>query len=546
MSGHLEVISRLKVASLIILLFLINACGGGGGSKADTKPNAFTFTAVQGALPNTAINSNSITVTSISEPVSISISGGQYSINNSDFTATAGTVSAGQSVKVQVTSSNTPSTAVSAVLTIGGVSATFTVTSVADTAPATAEIYFPTPVTASEDNSVLVRGTASAPYGVKSVTLMVNNSGSPVAATSDDGFANWQALVPLTDLSSPIVNTTENTISVSAENNAGVISANVAQVSVTQTARSASFSVTGVFPPRTDANVVTREVNGKQQVLMFGPDSGNARHLYTFDTETAELKIVSDETVLTSAKVFALLLGQDDNHLFIAYNSSPLELYSKDLTTGLTTKVYTFEILDISVGSLLWNPIRNKFVAKSSNDNYVSYGTVVEINEDFSNEKIFSDALTSVPSADDYKPEGLLTFDESHNRYLAAEGFGEEAIIAIDATTGERSIFSSNSVGDGDLFTDGLWAIDIDEVNQTAIVSDYSEGNIYSVDLNTGNRHLIVEMSRGLAKNGVRQLNSIVIDEEKSLGYCFGYSERIVVVDLKTGATILLVKGAST
>lgn len=98
---------------------------------ADTTPNAFTFTDVTNASLSTEYTSNSITVAGLNTSSAISISGGTYSKNGGAYTASSGTVVNGDAVTVRVTSSATNSTSVGAVLTIGGISDTYTVTTLA-------------------------------------------------------------------------------------------------------------------------------------------------------------------------------------------------------------------------------------------------------------------------------------------------------------------------------------------------------------------------------------------------------------------------------
>ena len=77
---------------------------------------------------STVTTSNPITVAGINAATPISITGGTYSINGGAYTSSAGTVNSGNTVTVRVTSSASYSTAVNATLTIGGVSDTFSVT----------------------------------------------------------------------------------------------------------------------------------------------------------------------------------------------------------------------------------------------------------------------------------------------------------------------------------------------------------------------------------------------------------------------------------
>ncbi|WP_293368805.1 S8 family serine peptidase [Nevskia sp.] len=85
----------------------------------DAQANAFAFVDVIDAEPATPTASNAIVIGGIEVPVAISITGGEYSINNAAFTSATGTVSAGNSVVVRVTSSATELTAVSTTLSIG-------------------------------------------------------------------------------------------------------------------------------------------------------------------------------------------------------------------------------------------------------------------------------------------------------------------------------------------------------------------------------------------------------------------------------------------
>ena len=131
---------------MIGLLVFLAGCGGGGGSKStptppppppvDTTPNAFTFTSQSGTAISAPIASNEIVISGINASTTVTITGGEYSINGGAFTTAAGTVSDSQRIQVRVTGSAQFSTPVSAVLTVGGVSSTFTVTTLAaDTVP---------------------------------------------------------------------------------------------------------------------------------------------------------------------------------------------------------------------------------------------------------------------------------------------------------------------------------------------------------------------------------------------------------------------------
>jgi len=99
---------------------------------SDTVPDAFSFTAQAGVALSTVATSNTITVSGIDAATAISVSGGAYSINGGAYTSDTGTVNNGDTVTVQMTSSESNSTMTSAILTIGDVSGIFSVTTKSD------------------------------------------------------------------------------------------------------------------------------------------------------------------------------------------------------------------------------------------------------------------------------------------------------------------------------------------------------------------------------------------------------------------------------
>ena len=97
--------------------------------------NAFGFINRYNVAPNSVVTSNSILVSGINEPSSISITFGSYSIDGGAFTSATGTISNGQVLTLQQSSSSQLSTLVSTELTIDGVSDFFNVTTSAIAIP---------------------------------------------------------------------------------------------------------------------------------------------------------------------------------------------------------------------------------------------------------------------------------------------------------------------------------------------------------------------------------------------------------------------------
>ncbi len=99
----------------------------------DTVPDAFSFTDITTGFINNTIYSSRLNITGINTLTPISVTGGEYSIQQGVWTSADGFINAGDTVKVRITASNNFSTTVDVVLTIGGISDTFSVTTNADT-----------------------------------------------------------------------------------------------------------------------------------------------------------------------------------------------------------------------------------------------------------------------------------------------------------------------------------------------------------------------------------------------------------------------------
>jgi hypothetical protein len=141
------------------------------GLVADTTPDAFSLTARTGAALSTLTTSNGVIVSGINTAAAISIAGGQYSIDAGEYRTGEGSVSNGQTVTVQLTSAASYSTLTVAMLTVGGVNGTFTVTTEPmDTTPAVFSFAPQVDVPSNQlrtSNSVIVSGiNAPAPISI--------------------------------------------------------------------------------------------------------------------------------------------------------------------------------------------------------------------------------------------------------------------------------------------------------------------------------------------------------------------------------------------
>lgn len=107
-----------------------------GGTGTNSIPDSFTFTPLTNVAPSSVQVSNPITVTGTNVPTTISVSSGaEYSVNGGPFTSTPGVVAPGAQIRVRVTAPSAYGTSATAVVTIGGVSSSFVVSTPAQPPP---------------------------------------------------------------------------------------------------------------------------------------------------------------------------------------------------------------------------------------------------------------------------------------------------------------------------------------------------------------------------------------------------------------------------
>jgi hypothetical protein len=107
---------------------LPQGCAQKNQALPDTTPDAFSFTAVTGVAPSSTQTSNSVTISGINATASVTVSNGTYSVNGATYTSAAGSVNQGDTVALRGIASASYSTNTSVVLTVGGVSGAFSIT----------------------------------------------------------------------------------------------------------------------------------------------------------------------------------------------------------------------------------------------------------------------------------------------------------------------------------------------------------------------------------------------------------------------------------
>lgn len=175
--------------------------------STDTTPDSFTFTDTSNVARSATQTSNSITVAGMSSGAStaVSVSGGTYSKNSGTYTSSNGTASNGDTFSVRHTSSSSFSTGVSTTLTIGGVSDTFTSTTLAsDTTPnafsftdvssaARNTYYYAYVQITGINNTATASGSSGGTYGF-AVSSSTSQPSSSSFTTSSKSITNNQYL----------------------------------------------------------------------------------------------------------------------------------------------------------------------------------------------------------------------------------------------------------------------------------------------------------------------------------------------------------------
>ena len=540
-------------------------------TKADTTPEAFSFEPVTDAALDTVYTSNVITITGIDAAVPITVTGGEYAINSEEtFTSAAGTVSANNTVRLRGTSAPGNNLTHAVVVTIGGVSATYSITTIPDTTPPVAEFKFPTPYTMSEANTVKVRGIATDDNTITSVKVVVRSfkldtPDETIASTEFevtpkaeiDGvkdFSSWTADIPLTALA-------ENEIKVIAtdENDNTIANEDANKVTIRQA------DVASAFPDEVNqADIFTGAItldyqSERNRLLVSGRNQINVDEIYAIDLATGKRTIAISVEEDMCSRAEGLVVDPQTQHLFVFCNDYPTSILREyNLSDGQLVATYNFSEYQIYGVALDRNNGRNQLVL------------VVYLNE---SNAIYSDSATLITFDLDTMATSVLSkagqqpyiLEAQHlavdgDRYLVTTGgFSQDvtthSVIAINAITGDSSILSSNLVGTGELFSSessegymaALTGIALDSRNGQLLVNEVATSKLFAIDKTTGKRIIFKDLSYvQLEKQSLVAAQDIVIDESRSVAIMDeGQRTGVLLVDLETREKIILSKSGN-
>lgn len=179
---------------LLPLLLIFSGCGDVEWFPERTTPEAFSFRARNNVSLSTIVTSEAITIKGISVPATISVSNGEYAIGGTDgegtYTTVPGKISSGQTVTVRHTSADLNQSSTSTVLTVGGMSAVFTSTTIAPQLPV-AVTKDPSGTFDLLDNAVFSEDTAASDQTTVIVDVMIDLRNT--SATSEYAQVDYAA-----------------------------------------------------------------------------------------------------------------------------------------------------------------------------------------------------------------------------------------------------------------------------------------------------------------------------------------------------------------
>lgn len=483
--------------------------------SADRSPDSFTFVRRDGVNPATWIESNVVTIVGINDQASISVQGGEYSVDGGAYVTTEGTVSAGHAVRVRVLSASRSKQESDVTLTVGDYTSIFQVTTLEDEVAPQAMVRFPIGNILVQNDFITIRGTANDASGI--AALSVNG----IQANSNNQYASWEATVPLTVGS--------NTLMVTVTDNAGNSSNEIPHVNVERQAfmdwpisvaldlsNQTAFVVDSIFDSIYKVNLE----NGNRTLLS---DSGTGVG-----------------TPLQSP--WSIVLDPSDNRALVA-DSSTDAIHAVDILTGNRTIVSG---VSLGSGIGLAAPFDIDFDAQS-NAVYVvdaSLKALLRVDLNTGDRSIVSNSTRGAGTA--FRSPIALALDLSSNRAFVVDD-SADLVFAVDLSTGDRAIVSGGSTGSGPILVDPGEVVIDKENNRLLLLEAASLFNpaeqldsLVSIDLTTGNRQIL--SGRGVGNGPELQLpQALALDKanNRALVGDLG-SKQLIWIDLNSGNRSIL------
>ncbi len=388
-----------------------------------------------------------------------------------------------------------------------------------DTTAPTARIVFPPAVSKTDSNSITVRGTAS---DDSEITVVRVNG---VDATSSDGFATWEATVNLTP--------GRNTLTVET-----------GDIALNSNAAAATTQIDSVSLMATASDMVLDSANNR--LLVADP---LALAIFAVDMTTGLISTVSSNTTPAGGPLFAspqrLALDSSNNRLLVVdigiisggsqgavlavdLDTGARSIFSDNATPDANTPFSAPEgiALDSANGrALVLDYLLNAVVA-------VDLATGAR--------SILSDDTTPDANNALLSPKGIVV-DSANNRALITNtdyNTDLSSVIAVDLNTGVRTILSDDTTPDSNNpFSGYIERITLDSANNRALVTDSDLDAVIAVDLTTGARTLLSDNNTPNSARPFSWPRSILLDSANDRALVADEDvDQIIAVDLSSGA----------
>ncbi|TQV67248.1 hypothetical protein FKG94_25995 [Exilibacterium tricleocarpae] len=438
----------------------------------DTTPAAFSFAERVDVERNTTFEAEEIVISGINVPAPISITGGEYRIGAGDYTANAGTVVNGQTVTVLLTSSDSFNAAATARLTVGDISADFTVTTLPDVTAPTASVLFPPPKSLTEARTIVVRGSASDGNGSGVARVTVDD----IAATTDDGYATWEVTLDLEQ--------GNNTLVVETVDSLGNANSSAARIEIESS------------PYFFSLRNLTIDSSGNQ---LYAIDS-TSRQVVRVNLSSGAITSITNrynaEDPARDGVGVALALDEAGNRVLFFNRDG--QLVAADLSTGERTIVASpYDTLDMafeayttragSPVSASFDAANNRVVALDTN-----YDAIFAVGLSSGETTVLSSNLDE--AANPFDGPVSMVADAANNRLLVADNRNDN-IVSVDISTGARSVLLDNEGVESPLQFEGPSRLAFVSASNTLYIYDASVfvRRIIAVNLSDNSRTIFSE-----------------------------------------------------
>ena len=326
-----------------------------------------------------------------------------------------------------------------------------------------AEITYPPIISATEGESVVVRGTTENPDNTSA--LSVNG----ISATSNDGWATWEATVQL-DMG-------VNKLTVSTTDTEGKINSSAASVEIE---RVDTFLVDA-------ANSALDRDNNRMLLVDDAIDAVIAVDLTTGDQNILSGPGIPD-SINPLSRPISIAIDNANNRALVLDNQNSAVI-AIDLSSGSRTVLSNASIPNgdnrlITSADIVVDASNNRALVSD-----IGSTAIVAVDLTTGVRTVFSNNSTP-NSTNPFGRIESIALDEGRDRLLVVDHNNRE-IVAVSLSSGERTSYSSFNGSTTETSVSYPDGIAIDAANDRALVIDRTPRSVIAMDLTTGDHSLL-------------------------------------------------------